>query len=162
MRLGLLQTNQVREQERDSTQRSDELKLVVEQREQLQQRKKYAGRNASCDQRRHVAASGLVNVQAPAVCRKRLELEQQTGEQKHQRGEADRTGNGCACDNQIVDVENSGRGVEQHRADQEEGRRQDRRHQVFECRRKRGRRILQAEQAIGGDRDDLQEHEQIE
>src|SRR3974390_2124234 len=65
LRSGLLQPDQVRKQERDRAQRGKELKLAVEQRQQLQQRKEHAGGDATRNERRDVTTSSLVYIQTP-------------------------------------------------------------------------------------------------
>ena len=82
--------------------------------------KEHAGRDAAGDHGSNIGARGFVDIETPAVGRKRLQFQQQTGKEEDQRGDADGAGNGGTVRDQVIDVEEAGDGREQRRADQEE------------------------------------------
>ena len=134
----------------------------MEKRQQFQKGEKHARGNADRDQRRDARLRGFIDVEPPSIRRKGFQLDKQTGQQEHQRGEADRTGDSVTPANQIIDVQHAGHGVEQHRAEQEKRRRYNGGHEIFKRCRQGRRRVLQAEQPVSGNRDNLEKHEEIE
>ena len=82
--------------------------------------------------------------------------------QQDQRRRADRAGDRSSGCDQCVDIEGAGYVVEQHRAKQEERRSQHRGHDIFEGSGQRRGRPAKAEEAVSGDRYDLEEDELIE
>ena len=105
LRLGLPQSDEIGEHEGDRAERRDQRELVLEQRQQLQERKKHAGRNAARDHRRHIAARCLIDIEPPAVRRERLQFEQQTGQQEDQRRDPDRACDRGAVRDQVIDIQ---------------------------------------------------------
>ena len=136
---------------------SDDLGVVLEEREQIVEGEEDAGRDAGRDEGRDAARRSFIDVEPPTVRRKWLQLEQQAPEEEHQRGKPDRALDGRAVGDQIVDVQHAGHRIEEHGAEQKEGRGDDRRHEKLERCRQGRRRAPEAEQAICGDRDDLKE-----
>ena len=136
--------------------------MVLKEGKQLEQGEEHAGRDTDGDHRGNPAGRGLVDVETPAIGRERLEFDDQAGQQQQKRRRADRAGYQRPVLDHPVDIEGAGDIIEQHRAEQEERRSQHRGHDVLEGGGQRRGRPVEAEQAVGGDRDDLEEDELIE
>ena len=101
---------------------SNDLELVLEQGQQLEQREEHAGRYSDRNQRGNAGWRGLIDVEPPAVCRKRLQFDDQAGQQRRS-APSKPTGPGYRAGlDHLVDVEGAGDVIEQHRAEQEERR----------------------------------------
>ena len=92
LHFGLLQPDQIGEQEGDPAGDGDDAKLRLEQRQQFEEREEHARRDADRDERRNPARRRLVYVEAPAIGRERLQLDDQAGQDHQQRRRADRPG----------------------------------------------------------------------
>ena len=160
--IGLFQADQVGEKERGSARHGEDGELVFKEGEQFHEREEYAGGNADGNDRGDAARRGFIDVEPPAIGGKRLQFDDEAGKQEKQCSRADWSGDVGLGGNQGIDAEGAGDIIEQTRAEQEEGRRDDRRHDELERRRQRGRCPLEPEKAIGRNGDDLQEDEEIE
>ena len=112
---GLGQTDEVGEEEGHAAGECDEAELPLEQRQKLQERKENTGRHADRDHGGHATRRRLVNVEPPAIRRKRLQFDDEAGKDEQQGRRPDRAGNLRAGIDQRIDVEHPRCVVEQHR-----------------------------------------------
>ena len=151
------------EKGRSTRRDGDDFQLILEQGQELEKREEHPAETAARDQCGDAAASSLIDIEAPAVRGKRFELEQQAREEEHQRSvmpigplieprsaiRSSMLSIPVTAYSSIVPIRKN---VDARTVAM----------MYLKVGRQRRGRVAQAEQAIGGDRDDLQENEEIE